>query len=137
MKVKGRASTLRNHFFVSQPGRPPADDEDDDDNRVISDMSDQFIVVDNLVEEFFVTQRKLGENDMYDTWRLGVGIGVGLGVGLGVPLFMAASFVAGLVLIGNELLLLRLFITAVSFCLSFSFCPDTASVVIRRALSTT
>lgn len=93
MEVKGRAGDFSNHIMISQPGRPYPN-VDDEDNQTVADISDLFIVLDGWAADFLDTQRKLGEDDMYDTWKLGVGIGVGLGV----PLFMAVAFLAGLFL---------------------------------------
>jgi hypothetical protein len=94
MEVMGQASNVYNTWSISQPGReyPGIDPEDWED---VGDYSDQFAVYDSFASEFFQTQRDLvGEEKdaMNKRWRIGVGVGVGLGV----PIFMAASFAAGI-----------------------------------------
>lgn len=91
MELLGRASEW-NTFVLTQPGRNYSNfnvDEEDWDN--VSDVSDLFVVFGPWAEDFLEEQYKQGEDDEFETWRLGVGIGVGIGV----PIFMAGSFLVG------------------------------------------
>lgn len=90
-EIQGRAADWQ-WFVISQPGRSyEAFGIDEEDWDTVSDRSNQFVVLSTWDGRFIEEQRRLGEEEVFNTWRLGVGIGVGIGV----PIFMAGAFVAG------------------------------------------
>ncbi|KAK7956557.1 uncharacterized protein PG986_005779 [Apiospora aurea] len=58
--------------------------------RLAYDMSSQFIVASYWTKDFLDAQNRIGHEDEYNKWRLGVGIGVGLGS----PILMAVTAMA-------------------------------------------
>lgn len=70
-----------NFLSISQP-----DSENDTETR-----SDAFTMQCGMVEDFMASEKKLGHEEEFRKWRLGVGIGVGVGV----PVLLAAAYVMG------------------------------------------
>ena len=84
MAIKGGAGgPLGNGIEIEQPGATDGYDQ--------TDRSDYFSLMDSQMQLVAKTQRQIGSEDMYDKWKLGVGIGVGIGV----PAFMSAAFAVG------------------------------------------
>lgn len=78
---------MTNTITVDQPDRAEPGKRQD------YDMSSQFIVASYWTKDFLDAQNRIGHEDEYNKWRLGVGIGVGLGA----PILMAGTPMATLV----------------------------------------
>jgi hypothetical protein len=86
-QVQGQAAQVYNGITISQPERPSPDNEEG----YYSDRTSQFAIYPNTARQFLKSQRTLGAEEMYNRWRLPVG----LAVGLGVPVLMAISGIIG------------------------------------------
>nr|UMZ45381.1 hypothetical protein [Paramyrothecium roridum] len=81
--------SVANSIDISQPDIASREDYPELPGNAPSDMSDQFIVGNDWVEDFLSAQEAIGHRDEQNKWKLGVGIGVGVGV----PILMTLTAV--------------------------------------------
>lgn len=72
------AQDTTNQIVISRPRRAVSSG-----GQIVSEDKSQFFILPPAeVESFLVAQKQVGGNEMYDKWKLGVGVGAGVGVPL-------------------------------------------------------